>query len=255
MERAKNSVAVMIRYLVLLAVLTLSSFGLQVYGSADDYDQRLYQAFVSGNMADWEKVLDEFDALVTTSPTAANRFRLLHAQYGYIGYLLGIKQTDKARRLIEKAEVHANILSSLPAYRSTADAIQAALLAYRISISPYKAPFLGPKSASLIDEALALSPTNYYALIEKGNARHYAPAIVGGNPTEAVELYRKAIELIEKEYPTGKPKTWWYINAYTQMGLAAQKAGNKNLAKKIYQTILNIEPNYKWVKEELLPKV
>lgn len=246
---------VMVRYIVLLAFVTLSGFGLQVYGSVDNYDQRLYLAFVSGNMADWEKVLVELDALVAKSPTAANRFRLLHAQYGYIGYLLGVKQTDKAKRLIEKAEVHANHLARVPDYRSTANALQAALLAYRISISPYKAPFLGPKSASLIDEALALSPTNYYALIEKGNARHYAPAIVGGNPTEAVELYRKAIELIEKEYPTGKPKTWWYINTYTQMGLAAQKAGNKNLAKKIYQTILTMEPNYKWVKEELLPKV
>ncbi|HDP76240.1 MAG TPA: tetratricopeptide repeat protein [Bacteroidales bacterium] len=245
----------MIRYLVLLVVLTLSSFGLQVYGSADDYDQCLYMAFVSGNMADWEKVLDEFEALATKSPIAANRFKLLHAQYGYIGYLLGVNQTAKAKRLIEKAEKQANILAGISTYQSTAKAMQAALLAYRISISPYKAPFLGPKSASLIDEALTLSPTNYYALIEKGNARHYAPVIVGGNPTEAVELYRKAIELIEKEYPTGKPKTWWYINTYTQMGLAAQKAGNKNLAKKIYQTILTIEPNYQWVKEELLPKV
>ncbi|MBP9028332.1 MAG: tetratricopeptide repeat protein [Bacteroidales bacterium] len=221
----------------------------------DDFDHRLYVAFISGNMADWEKVLNELDALLAKSPTAANRFKLLHAQYGYIGYLLGVKQTEKAKRLIEKAEVHANYLAKIPAYQSTANAIQAALLAYQISINPYKAPFLGPKSSLLIDEALALSPTNYYALIEKGNARHYAPAIVGGNPTEAVDLYRKAIELIEKEYPTGKPKTWWYINTYTQMGLAAQKAGNKNLAKKIYQTLLTMEPNYKWVKEELLPKV
>ncbi|MGB4329527.1 MAG: hypothetical protein WBJ36_11650, partial [Tenuifilum sp.] len=175
--------------------------------------------------------------------------------YGYIGYLLGVNKTSIAKQLIDKAEKQANILASIPTYQSTAKAMQAALLAYRISISPYKAPFLGPKSASLIDEALALNPTNYFALIEKGNARHYAPSIVGGNPTEAVELYRKAIELIEKENPASKPQKWWYINTYTQMGLAAQKAGNKDLAKKIYLTILGMEPNYKWVREELLPKV
>jgi len=247
----------MIRHLLLLAIFNISLFSFQGYGStsADDYDQRLYVAFISGNMADWGKVLSELETFVSQSPSASSRFKLLHAQYGYIGYLLGVNQTAMAKQLIDKAEKQANILAGISAYQSTAKAMQAALLAYRISISPYKAPFLGPKSTSLIDEALAINPTNYYALIEKGNARHYAPAIVGGNPTEAVELYRKAIELIEKETPASKPQKWWYINTYTQMGLAAQKAGNKDLAKRIYLTILGMEPNYKWVREELLPKV
>lgn len=247
----------MIKRLIYFTAFISINFSLQLFANAgnDDYDRRLYQAFISGNMADWEKVLVEFDALVIKSPTATNRFKLLHAQYGYIGYLLGVNQIDKAKPLIEKAEGHAKILANTSAYQATAKAIQAALLAYRISISPYKAPFLGPRSLSLIDEAIKLNSLNYHALIEKGNARHYAPAIVGGNPTEAVELYRKALELIEKDYKTGKPKTWWYINTYTQMGLAAQKAGNRNLAKSIFLTILEMEPNYKWVREELLPKV
>jgi len=247
----------MAKGLFLVAIFSILLLNQQplVASSTDDFDHRLYVAFISGNMADWGKVLSELEAIVSKNPSASNRFRLLHAQYGYIGYLLGVNQTSIAKQLIDKAEKQANILASIPTYQSTAKAMQAALLAYRISISPYKAPFLGPKSASLIDEALALNPTNYFALIEKGNARHYAPSIVGGNPTEAVELYRKAIELIEKENPESKPQKWWYINTYTQMGLAAQKAGNKDLAKKIYLTILGMEPNYKWVREELLPKV
>lgn len=247
----------MARGFLFAAMFSILLLGMQLFAanSTDDYDRRLYVAFISGNMADWEKVLIELEAIVSKNPLPFNRFQLLHAQYGFIGYLLGVNQTSKAKSLVRKAEMHANILASIPAYQSSAKAMQAALLAYRISLSPYKAPFLGPKSAMLIDEALVIKPTNYFALIEKGNARHYAPAIVGGNPTEAVELYRKAIELIEKENPASKPQKWWYINTYTQMGLAAQKAGNKALAKKIYLTILTMEPNYKWVRDELLPKV
>lgn len=223
--------------------------------SYDEYDKRLYQAFVTGKMDDWEKVIDELEIQVSKSSSAASRFKLLHAQYGYIGYLLGIKQTGKAKRMIEKAEANADILIRVASYKSSAMAMQAALLAYRISISPYKAPFLGPKSASLIDESISINPSNFYALIEKGNAKHYAPAIVGGNPTEAVELYSMAIALIEKQNQPSPSKTWWYINAYTQMGLAAQKAGDKQLAKSIYLKVLAIEPNYKWVSNELLPRL
>lgn len=247
----------MVEHLMYFIASINISFSLQLFGNVanDDLDDRLYQAFISGNMDEWNKVLVELDVLVSQEPTPANRFKLLHAQYGYIGYLLGVNQTGKAKELIDKAEKQANILVGIPIYQSSAKAIQGALLAYQISISPYKAPFLGPKSLSLINEAVALNPSNYYALIEKGNALHYAPAIVGGDPAKAVELYRKALELIERDYKTGKPKTWWYINTYTQMGLAAQKAGNKNLAKKIYLTILSMEPNYKLVREDLLPKV
>lgn len=247
----------MIEHLMYLIASINIGFSLQHSGNVfnDNFESRLYQAFISGNMDEWNKVLVELDVLVSRKPTPANRFKLLHAQYGYIGYLLGLNQTGKAKELIDKAEKQADILAGIPNYQSSAKAIQGALLAYQISISPYKAPFLGLRSLSLIDEAVALNPSNYYALIEKGNALHYAPAIAGGNPTKAVEVYRKALDLIEKDYKTGKPKTWWYINTYTQMGLAAQKAGNKNLAKKIYLTILGMEPNYKWVREDLLPKV
>jgi len=219
----------------------------------DEYDKRLYQAFVTGKMDDWRKVINELEVLVSISPSPTTRFKLLHAQYGYIGYLLGNKQIDKAEKLIEKAEVNANILVKSSNYKSSSKAIQAALLAYRISISPYKVPFLGPKSASLINEALSIDPSNIYAIIEKGNAMHYAPSIVGGNPIEAIAYYRKAIEQIELEKPL--KKTWWYINTYTQMGLAAKKAGDKRLAKNIYLKILAIEPNYKWVRDELLPSL
>lgn len=238
----------------LLSILLVYVFALNAEGQPT-YDQRLYSSFITGNMTDWVKVLNEMELDLQKNLTPQNRFNLLHAQYGYIGYLLGLKQTDKAKKLIDLAEKNAEQLQRVTAYKSTAYALHAALIAYRISISPFKAPFLGPKSSSLIDQALAISPNNAFAIIEKANARHYAPSVVGGNPVEAIELYDKALKLLRDANGGEHPKTWWYINAYTQMGIAAQKSGNRTLAKKIYQNILSFEPNYKWVKEELLPKV
>jgi len=240
------------QFFVAILIILVSIFSIQGQPS---YEERLYLSFISGNMTDWVKVIDELERELRHNSTDSQRFKLLHAQYGYIGYLLGIKQVDKAKRFITSAEANAQQLENSTSFSSTVKAIKSALIAYRISISPYKAPFLGPESMNLINEALEIDPNNFFAIIEKANARHYAPSIVGGNPSEAIGLYEKALKLIRESNNGTPPKTWWYINTYTQMGLAAQKAGNTEKAKTIYLEILKYEPQYLWVKNELLPEI
>ncbi len=237
----------------LLVILLILPINLLLAQS--NYDERLYHTFVLGDMMDWERVIDELQFDLKRKDNDIQRFKLLHAQYGYIGYLLGVKQNDRAKDFIVRAEENVRFLENSKKFKSAVKAIQSAILAYRISLSPYKAPFLGPKSMTLIDEALAINPNDVYAIIEKANAKHYAPSIVGGNLTEAIELYARALKALRDKNGGQHPKTWWYINAYTQMGLAAQKTGNIVMAKKIFIDLLQIEPQYKWVKNDLLPNL
>ena len=215
------------------------------------YDDRLYNCFVSSDMLEWQKVIADLEKEFETTKSAKVEFQLLHAQYGFIGFLLGSKRTSLGEEYIEKADKHiVSLLKSNPKWVEVM-ALEAAIIAYKISLRPYKAPFLGPKSMSLIDDALELDPNNTYALIEKGNSKHYAPSFVGGSPTEAILQYQKAITNIKA---SSKTKTWWYLNTLTQLALAAEKAKNYTLASKTYKEILVIEPNFKWVKDELYPK-
>ncbi len=222
-------------------------------GSANSsvYDNRLYNCFVSNNMQEWQKVIVDLEMEFEATKSINTEFQLLHAQYGFIGFLLGSKRTSLGEEYIAKADKHIASLLKLNPKWVEVMALEAAIIAYKISIRPYKAPFLGPKSISLIDDALELEPNNIYALIEKGNSKHYAPSFVGGSPTEAIVNYQKAITNIKV---SNKTKTWWYLNTLTQMALAAEKAKNYTLASKMYKEILSIEPNFKWVKDELYPK-
>jgi len=222
-------------------------------GSANSslYDDRLYSCFISSDMLEWQKVITDLEKEFETTKSVNVEFQLLHAQYGFIGFLLGSKRTSLGEEYIAKADKHiASLLKSNPKWVEVM-ALEAAIIAYKISIRPYKAPFLGPRSMGLIDDALEIEPNNIYALIEKGNSKHYAPSYVGGSPTEAIVQYQKAITGIKS---SNKTKTWWYLNTLTQLALAAEKANNYTLASKTYKEILAIEPNFKWVKDELYPK-
>jgi tetratricopeptide (TPR) repeat protein len=88
-------------------------------------------------------------------------------------------------------------------------------------------------------------------LIEKGNSKHYAPSFVGGDPKEAIVFYHRAITNLNGSNQT---RSWWYLNTLTQIALAAEKAKDYKLASKTYKEILSIEPNFKWVKDELYPR-
>lgn len=143
------------------------------------------------------------------------------------------------------------LLNSHPR-NANALAIKGALVAYHISLSPLKAPFLGPRSVALIDESISIDPNAVQALIEKGNAAHYAPSMFGGDPVVAVKYYSKAIAALEKQ--NSNQQTWLFLSTQAQLALAFEKAKQIDNAKKTYLNILKIAPDFKWVRDELYPK-
>lgn len=239
--------------LVLLASTLSANNIIDRSGDENIYDCRLYSSFQSGEMKEWEKVMDEMKEIYSRKPSVELLFALTHTQYGFIGYLIGSKKNKEARSLIAIAEK--NIDTMLKQKPDWADviALKAALVAYNISLSPYKAPVLGPRSMNLIGEALTISKNSLQANIEKGNASHYAPSMFGGDPVEATTFYTKAIALMEKQQTDKQICSWLYLNTLTQLALAYEKSNQTQMADATYRRILFIAPNFKWVREELYP--
>ena len=235
-----------------IAVALALFLSVAVFGAT--HKQRLYQCYLTGNMADWLVVMDELSTEYNRTKSVETLFELTHAQYGYIGYLLGVDDEDRAEKLVAKALSNASVLLDKNPKWVEVLAIKGALIAYKIAMSPYKAPFLGPESVSIIDKALSLDSTNPYALTEKANSKLYAPVLFGGNPKEAVLLYQKAIASIERTLNGNKEYEWWHLNVMAQLAIAAEKSGQTELARSSYRKILQVAPNFKWVRDELYPK-
>jgi tetratricopeptide (TPR) repeat protein len=219
-----------------------------------EYQERLYQIYQSGEMTQWVGVLDQMKSLHKLNPNNDLLYDITLTQYGYIGYLLGIKDNRTARVYLAEADKNVEKLSASRPNDANVLALKGALMAYQIALSPYKAPFIGPRSMSVINESIELNPNAPQALLEKANSAHYAPSMFGGDPNLAVQFYSKAIAEFIKENGGNPPRNWIYLNAYAQMALAYEKAKQLQNAKRTYMQILTIAPDFKWVRDDLYPK-
>jgi tetratricopeptide (TPR) repeat protein len=127
------------------------------------------------------------------------------------------------------------------------------MYAFRISITPWRAVFWGRRSMNLINKALETDPANPSAWIEHGNAMFYAPAALGGSKEEAVNSYSRAATLLEAGMMENQ--RWLYLNTLVGLARSYSETGNRSMARITYLKALEFEPEFKWVKDKLLPQL
>lgn len=159
------------------------------------YRCAFFESYRKGDMAPWPKLIAEMEAAKSTD--LAWQTEMVKAIYGLIGYEIGAKNKDLARVYVDKAADYLDKLLNKYPNNARLHAIDGAVYGFKIALSPYKAPFLGPKSMGRIDRAIGLDPNEPMGYIEKGNSLQYRPAIFGGDKVEALNYYQKALKLME----------------------------------------------------------
>jgi tetratricopeptide (TPR) repeat protein len=223
------------------------------YGLTNDPNEMIYQAFISEEMHLWEKAILILENEYNKSNEVEVLYDLTLARYGYIGFNLGTGNNEEARKHISLAEESLEKLGNSPNYESSSYAIQAAMYAFRISIAPWRAVFWGRRSMNLINKALETDPANPSAWIEHGNAMFYAPAALGGSKEEAVKSYSRATSLLEAGMMENQ--RWLYLNTLVGLARSYSETGNRTMARITYLKALEFEPEFKWVKNKLLPEL
>ncbi len=215
------------------------------------YKSQIYNAFISNNMSSWGKVIDEMQLQKNMS----NDFKLelINYQYGYIGWLIGVKNDDLAEEYLALAEENLESLEKLKYNLSMVNAYKSAFYGYRIGLNVFKAPFIGPKSVDCAKLSMKLDEKNPFGYIQYGNAQFYMPPIFGGSKIEALAYFKKAEVLMEinKEAIV---EDWNYLSILTLIVQSCIATNNFDEAKLYFQKIFKIEPNYLWVKNELYPQ-
>ncbi|MGS0523804.1 tetratricopeptide repeat protein [Zobellia nedashkovskayae] len=179
------------------------------------------------------------------------QLELVSYYYGYTAWLIGAEKYDTAEDYIEKSEQIIDKLLDQSPTNATLLAYKGAYIAFTIGISKFKAVYLGPKSMRYINESIELDPENIQGNIEKGNSMYYRPAVFGGDKTEAIAYYVKAVKSFEKQGLV--VNNWMYINTMTALGQAYEATDQIQLAKLCYEKIIRIFPNFMWVEDELYP--
>ncbi|MEL6674231.1 MAG: tetratricopeptide repeat protein [Bacteroidota bacterium] len=198
----------------------------------------------------WQKAVNKLQAL--NQQNWENKYEWAIAAYGRIGYCIASESCQDVDDQIDEAQEIAEALLKVKPKSSKAQALYGALLAMEVGRSPAKAIYLGPRSSSYLDDALESDPRNPTAWVEKGNMRFHAPALFGGDMTEAVNCFKKAVTLFDQQ-PALRKDNWLYLHALAWLGKSYEEEGKNQEALKAYQKALQFEPNFHWVKNELMP--
>lgn len=213
------------------------------------FQRDVYSSYINADIPQWETAIATAERALTNSDFEM-RYTYAMACYGIVGNYLGQGDEDKAEYYLTKALRITNDLLDENSKSSKALALRGALYGFQISLNSYKAVYLGPKSLSTINQALAIDKTNPTAWIEYGNAMYYMPEMFGGDKQEAINAYKKAIALFENE---SRIDCWIYLNSVVILGTWLEKQDQFIAAKQQYDKALSIAPNLKWVSMELLP--
>jgi len=239
------------QYLTRLALVIFTLLlSVQLGFSQDTYRDSIYKAYSRGKMDKWLEIMNNCEKNVDEN-SEAEQLELISYYYGYTAWLIGAEKYDTAEEYIDKSEVIIDRLLEESPENATLQAYKGAYIAFTIGISKLKAIYLGPRSMKYINKSLELDPANIQGNIEKGNSMYYRPSAFGGDKTEAIEYYEKAVESFEKQELV--VNNWMYINTMTALGQAYEATDQIQLAKLCYEKIIRIFPNFMWVEDELYP--
>lgn len=232
-------------FLVIVLILTVNIF-------AQSVQNQIYQDFISGNMTDWKKQMNTF--AYRSNLSKSEKLELVLYYYGYIGYSLGIKNKKEAQIYIDKGDSLIDELINNNYALADAYALKGAFVGFKIGISPLKAPFIGKSSISAVNKALSIDPNNIQANIEKANILYYSPRAFGGDKEKAIKSYIKAVSLFESK-SINLSQNWRYLNLLTNIGKIYSEMKKYDEAKRMFEKIMSIDRNYKYVKDELYPEL
>ena len=239
MERTKHKLI-----LVVLLLLTL-----QIKAT---YRSEVYSAYINNNMDLWRNVIERMNAI----PEKDNELllELVNYQYGYIGYCLGFDKKDEARELLHAAQKNLEILEDRKYSLSIINSYKSAFYGFRIALNPITAPVNGFKALDCARTALKLDPEHYLGYVQLGNSEFFMPSTLGGSKKEALEYFLEAKKLIEKN-PESLSDDWNYLSLLIVIGQTYTYLKDYNSAQRVYLDILELEPGFLYVKDDLYPKL
>lgn len=212
----------------------------------------IYYAYINNKMDLWKNVIDRMDAIKGKNNSMI--LELVNYQYGYIGYCIGYNNKYEAKKYLDLAMKNIDFLEKQKFTPSITDAYKSAFYSFRMSLNKILAPVIGPKCIESARSSVELDKTNYFGYVQLGNIEFYVPVAFGGSKKEALEYFIKAQELIEKN-PENKNENWNYLSLLVIIGQSYYYLNDYPSARGIYEKILDMEPGFLYVKNELYPQL
>ena len=251
---------VLLPALALLSAAVLQLPGLSPGLSAQSLDpgeiaERLRTGLGEAQISDDTVALRQMVVLSRRAVTAFPDDALLNHYGGYALYRLAERTVqmdlDAAKELMEDAE---SFLQRSIEIEPIAEsyALMSSVLGMRID-GPVSAMRLGLRSGTAIARAKDLGPNNPRVRLLEGVSAFHTPKMFGGGHEAALEHFLAAITLFAEDAPRPPLPTWGHAEAYAWLGQTHAALGQVEAARAAFERALELEPEYVWVRDVLLP--
>lgn len=220
------------------------------------------KVMMSSGVTKWDKdVMLQARALferVTQDKSMAKyaHYYVAYADYRLATYFSQNNGNDEAKEYIDDAIQHLEKAIQQDKKFAEALALLSSCYGQKVGLNPMFAMSLGPKSGQMIETARKLASENPRVVMLYGLGKYFTPAMFGGSKEVALQSMHDAVELFKKWQTDDElAPDWGGEEVYAWIGQLYLEKDDRKQAKKAFETALEINPEYSWVKYQLLPQV
>ncbi len=183
-----------------------------------------------------------------------------YANY-YLSYssyrLMNIAMTEGKKEEMQKyaglAKGHAAALYEVDKFKSEAHTLMAAIIMMELALDHSQGMVLSQKIHGHLGKAEAADKSNPRVNLVRGVMMFNTPEQFGGGANSSIGILKTADAQFSKQPDSELMPTWGKVETKTWIGLAQQKLSKFEEAKETFESILEIKPDYDWIKHDLLP--
>lgn len=254
----RKSHPVSVSFILLISLFLSSVKSLHAQGDRLlDAKEVMNRAFYDHTPDRLSKAMDAFQPLTSSGDPEVKK--LAYYYMGYAAYRLssafsGLDEKETGRYLDEAVR---NLEKATELDYNFSEAVALLGNCYGMkATSFFSALKFGPRSDRTLQKAVSMAPENPRIRLMYGISFIFKPAMFGGSLEKAIEELKRSADLFtgweaESElYPE-----WGNEEVYAWLGKAFERAGRYERSEQSYKRALEINPDYYWVKEILLPEL
>ena len=252
MQQMVGSMVVFVACLMAAAPAPASDFQDAWPGMLD----RIERAYVQGDASEMTAVRAALRGLLDKHLSDGDR-SIARYTVAYLNWRLftlpGSATADERDALLEEA---VELLREDLADNDTnaeSHALLASVYGMQIGDSASKGMTLGMRASRASARALDLEPANPRVLLQGGVGKLHTPRMFGGGEEKAEALMWRAVRAFRTEPPDRPWPRWGLIDTYAWLGQIMVRRGDLGAARQYYMQVLEIEPEFSWVRWVLLP--
>lgn len=234
----------------LLSLLCLSFYTSTLSAQCDEPqspEALALKAYLANSPEMWDPAVSAAQA---RPQTEANALALAKIAYGAVVSAMVNEDKERQNKYLDITEEAIDKVWETNDKNAAANGLYSGHLGMLIAKTPIKGMVYGGKATNYASKGIKFDAESPVANYFKGSNLFYTPTTWGGDPKEAVRY----LTVAQKAFASTNCD-WFQLETMALLGQAMQKTGDTEGARMVYLQALQLQPEFGYVKNFLMPQL